>query len=400
MNASTIGGAASFELWGGHIYQSNIFSFNYSAPQWVAIPVTAQLSYSVANVTASNRFQLRIKTLVPYPGSGQTVGVYAADNATGKPYLRVKYILPPRPISIKYTNRQVRAFTGFDLSSIPAGTTVTASTLYLNCTTAKAAAGVSPILLDHVDYGTNLTGSDYSVTSWDPAFRSFVVPAAGWQKINVQNQVQYAVNNAKAWTKGGSSRWFQVRLRPTAVTGFSNDNGQFINSADDAAQKPYITVYYTSFVPLNITNKANLSGANVTNRFVTNIIPLTVSPPSISASKSVFGVTLNGATSPAVPGATVIYLVSYSNTSSGAGKGGLIYDRVATNMVFLTQSGGTATGWTMEWSTNQAPAQTYLSANYSAVMPTDKTRIKWIRWRKPLVTAYEKGNFVIRAVVK
>jgi len=98
--------------------------------------------------------------------------------------------------------------------------------------------------------------------------------------------------------------------------------------------------------------------------------------------KSISNVLLVGVPSRPVPGALIIYKLTYSNIGSLNGDNVLVYDRLPRNTSFFTEGIHTATGWTFEYSTNTLPDQNYLSINYLPGYPSDKSTIKWIRWKK------------------
>jgi len=59
----------------------------------------------------------------------------------------------------------------------------------------------------------------------------------------------------------------------------------------------------------------------------------------------------------------------------------------------------TPIGWTNEYSTNTSPNQAYNSSDYTKIHPpTD--RIKWIRWRKKLLSPAEKYEFSFKVIIR
>ncbi len=102
----------------------------------------------------------------------------------------------------------------------------------------------------------------------------------------------------------------------------------------------------------------------------------------LSVSKYISNVSLNSSDSHAVPGSTVFYKIEYEITGNTSANYPIIYDKIPNNTTYQTDFLGTATGWTVEYSTNDAPDQTYNSSQYSTVRPADKSKIKWIRWKK------------------
>jgi len=113
---------------------------------------------------------------------------------------------------------------------------------------------------------------------------------------------------------------------------------------------------------------------------------------TLSIVKSVENVTLGGSGSLPIPGTTIDYLITYSNTGSIAANNVIIYDDLPVNyVVYKTNGGGTATGWTVQYSTNTTPDQSWDSTHYNSVLPANKADIKWIRWIKASVGTAEDG---------
>lgn len=111
--------------------------------------------------------------------------------------------------------------------------------------------------------------------------------------------------------------------------------------------------------------------------------------------KSVISTTLNGSPSPIIPGATITYQLSYTNTTANSGNNVIIYDKLPYKYVtYRTNSySTTASGWTIEWSTNTNPNQHWNSSDYVSSCPAFHN-IKWIRWKKNPVSPNEgtSGN--------
>ena len=68
----------------------------------------------------------------------------------------------------------------------------------------------------------------------------------------------------------------------------------------------------------------------------------------------------------------------------------IIYDKVSKNEVYFTQGGGTATGWIFECSTDESPEQSYSSADYVSILPSDKSKIR---------RQYGIGSYVVDFIV-
>ena len=123
--------------------------------------------------------------------------------------------------------------------------------------------------------------------------------------------------------------------------------------------------------------------------------------PLLEITKSVSNIMLGGISiSKPIPGATVRYIISYSNAGNGDANNALVYDALPVNTKFMTNYMlAPTTGWTAQYSTNASPAQDYGSSEYSTTMQA-KTNIKWVRWIKPSVIIEEKGVLIYRVIIK
>lgn len=121
----------------------------------------------------------------------------------------------------------------------------------------------------------------------------------------------------------------------------------------------------------------------------------------ITIVKSISNVTLQDNSAPVIPGATITYKITYSNNGCFSAHNVIIYDKISKHEVYFTQGGGTATGWIFECSTDESPNQSYSSADYTSILPSDKSKIRWIRWKKPTVTPDEDGLFLLyKSIIK
>ncbi|MBU1076855.1 MAG: right-handed parallel beta-helix repeat-containing protein [Spirochaetes bacterium] len=118
----------------------------------------------------------------------------------------------------------------------------------------------------------------------------------------------------------------------------------------------------------------------------------------IALVKSISNVFLGGTYTPAIPGSSVLYKVVYYNNGSADGNNIIIYDRISPYVIYDTNEMGTATGWTLEYSTNSVPDQSYSSTAYSNGYTT-KNDIKWIRWKKSGVGTGEDGLSLLYKVI-
>ena len=121
--------------------------------------------------------------------------------------------------------------------------------------------------------------------------------------------------------------------------------------------------------------------------------------PQLGITKSVSNIMLGGIqiTRP-VPGATAIYMISYSNAGNATADNAVIYDAIPVNTVYNTNY-MIAPGWTAQYSTNVDPSQNYNSSDYSDTYTT-KTNIKWVRWKNASVAIGENGVFIYKVIIK
>jgi len=98
-----------------------------------------------------------------------------------------------------------------------------------------------------------------------------------------------------------------------------------------------------------------------------------------------------------VPGAEVIYKISFTNYLSGTNE--VIYDQLPSSVMFWSNYWGTATGWTLEYSTNTSPTNLYNSSSYTHNIVI-KSNIKWVRWKKNIVNGGEAGTFVYSVIIR
>ncbi len=120
----------------------------------------------------------------------------------------------------------------------------------------------------------------------------------------------------------------------------------------------------------------------------------------ISITKSISNIIVNNNNTQLIPGSTIIYKISYSNIGASAGRNVVIYDRISPFVTFSTMAMGTATGWTMEYSTNMIPIHNYISTDYTNNY-TSRSNVKWIRWKKASIDAAEDGlSFVYKVILK
>ncbi len=127
-----------------------------------------------------------------------------------------------------------------------------------------------------------------------------------------------------------------------------------------------------------------------------------ITPPtttSITIEKKINDILLNNISSNSIPGSTIKYVVIYSNKGTANAINVIIYDKIRSNVTFKTTFEGTATGWTIEYSTNLNPNQSFSSPDYTTLIPSQKANIKWIRWKKTSVATNEDGKTLFYEVI-
>ena len=123
--------------------------------------------------------------------------------------------------------------------------------------------------------------------------------------------------------------------------------------------------------------------------------------PLLEITKSVSNIRLGGIPlTRSIPGSTASYMISYSNAGAADADNAIIYDEIPANTGLNTNYMLPPTaGWTVQYSTNVNPGQSYGSIAYSATY-TSKTNVKWVRWIKSSVGTGEQGTFIYTVIIK
>ena len=58
------------------------------------------------------------------------------------------------------------------------------------------------------------------------------------------------------------------------------------------------------------------------------------------------------------------------------------------------------TGWTAQYTTNSNPNQNYSSSDYSSTPPVNKYEIRFLRWKKPVISGGESGTFLYKVIIQ
>ena len=120
---------------------------------------------------------------------------------------------------------------------------------------------------------------------------------------------------------------------------------------------------------------------------------------TIGAKKEVTNVTLKGNASPPIPGSTLSYRIVCSNKTMIPGVNVIVIDRVMTNTAYVTNSATAPAGWTLEYSRNVSPSQTYVSGNYVSTQPP-WSKVQWVRWKRASWVGLAKETFRYRVTVR
>jgi hypothetical protein len=363
---------------------------------WVRVPSTPQVQFCQTNLKGYaeggvNRiFQVRIldNTDANHAGA-HNVTFDSFEAGANQPYLRVYYQVP---------GKQVRGYTGFDLSTVSNGNITSATLFVYRTNVAGTAAVITPVIADSVDYGNTFEAADYGATVGLNNIANFGVSAPGWTGLGVKLAVSNAKAVKKLWQKNSSSNWLQVRFRPTAVDTNNLQADQQLLGSADSAKKPYLRVYYPlTYVggPWNYVTNTAAQGTN----YAVATVQIQAGGTTIGAKKEVTNVTLRGNPSGQIPGATLSFRIVASNRTMTTGVNVIVLDRVMTNTAFLTNSAVTPAGWTLEYSTNASPAQTYTSASYATVQPSP-SKVKWVRWKRASWAGLGKDTFRYRVIIR
>jgi phosphatidylserine/phosphatidylglycerophosphate/cardiolipin synthase-like enzyme len=201
------------------------------------------------------------------------------------------------------------AFFGINLAQIPAGSTITAATLFVyNSGMGSGAVGDigSALQADHVDFGPNLTTNCWKNSVLIHSnFGSYgSLSTAGWKAIPATAQIGYAWTISKGWSLDGSGRWAQFRFRPAAAL-HDDATADYANIRTSEYGTPgfipYCVVYYTppSGGPGHLqTAKNDVSGSLLPG--ATNQVVLSFSVTDASNSHSLVRCSVSNGAVPAL----------------------------------------------------------------------------------------------------
>lgn len=150
-----------------------------------------------------------------------------------------------------------------------------------------------------------------------------------------------------------------------------------------------------------LSNVATVTG-NIfpfTNSNKITITVVSTNAPLLILTKSISNIVLNSITSEVIPGCTIEYKIEYSNSGAGNASNVIIYDKISEDVVYKSNSATVPAGWSIEYSTNSNPNQSYNSSDYTTTEPSPNN-IKWIRWKKSSVSSSEMGVITYKVIVK
>ncbi len=214
--------------------------------------------------------------------------------------------------------------------------------------------------------------------------------------IDIGN-LQYAGGSANWYhaiiDKNGSSQGTSFIIGPIAEDGTETFTIRIVsNSSIDSSpngSQGYCTVAVSAYgKTLNQYTGDNGTVYASTNSSEIWTDSAMVSAAVFSLTKVCTGATLGGAVSLPVPGATLWYQITYSNTGSDSGNNVYIYDELDTSVVlFSDTTSGTANGWTFYYSSMVSPTPGYgvVGGNWTAGAPGTPANVRWVKWDKATV---------------
>jgi hypothetical protein len=167
---------------------------------------------------------------------------------------------------------------------------------------------------------------------------------------------------------------------------------------------------------LTATGTATLTIRHETNSWGRGAVLVVSSTAEVTLSKSLYAVTLGGAASPPIPGASIWYQLTYNNLGPANADTTIIRDSIALTTTLCSASrqsetlGASATfndsfpasGWQFQYSTSASPDQADTSADYVAGWPTPAVlpNVRWIRWRRSSVPNGQTATIRFRVILR
>ena len=121
--------------------------------------------------------------------------------------------------------------------------------------------------------------------------------------------------------------------------------------------------------------------------------------PVLNITKTAEGISLAGIAAQPIPGATILYSIACSNIGTGAAVNNVIYDMLASDVKYFTNTATNTGGWTVYFSTNAGPGFVYDGAGWVTVEPSPE-KVKWIKWQRASLAAGEKYTLKYKVIIK
>lgn len=200
-----------------------------------------------------------------------------------------------------------------------------------------------------------------------------------------------------AFSYNGSSRWSWNGASAIPNTGAVSSWRFFVTAdiPDTVVEGRTVRLQIEELLPANpapyssnFTNGIKVASFNEgpVDYVVSNISQQVCGIANLNFTKTVTNIDLNGEYKP-LPGALVTFVFTYENTGTGSANNVVFYDQIPQFTSYYTNYLGTATGWTVQFSTNASPDQSYGSTDYDS----NFTNANWIRWKKSSVASTEDG---------
>lgn len=126
---------------------------------------------------------------------------------------------------------------------------------------------------------------------------------------------------------------------------------------------------------------------------------------TVTVAAAVFAVTkdctstLGGAMWTPVPGASLGFRISYSNTGTGSGNNVVIYDQIDTSVIKYEEPLSTPAGWTFQIGPSDVTDFSFASGQFFADGGILDDTVRWVRWTKAAVPAAEAGELNFRTSI-
>ena len=138
-----------------------------------------------------------------------------------------------------------RAFLSFDITDIPEGVEIISSELrvFQTKTLGNPYKVGGNLLIDHLNYGDSLDGSDFSTPALLSNFEIFSdKPTTGWRKVDVTNQVINDLVSARPSTQ------FRIHFEKEIIGGDENGDFAYFESSENtqhSGNTPELVIEYT-----------------------------------------------------------------------------------------------------------------------------------------------------------